>query len=414
MLDVIISVVTAVLAFAVMLPLIVFVHEYGHFKVARLCGVRVDTFSIGFGKSLLQWTDKKGTVWKIAAIPLGGFVKFFGDANAASAGTVAHSDGEEEEGHAGDAKPVTTQFTSERDRLAALLTEEEKSVCFHFKPVWQRMAVVAAGPLANFLLAIAIFAVILGTLGKTVIDPVIGEVQEDTAAAEAGLQAGDRIVAVNGRSVDEFEDISRWVKLSSGTSLTISVLRDGQTLDLLATPRRTKQIDGFGNEIEVGFLGIRTSADAVRRQEYGPLAALIGGIDEVRSVLSSTLKYLGRLVSLKEDPRQLGGPVKIAKYAGQAANSGFDDRFEASLGERVLLSFVSFISLAGLVSVSIGLLNLLPVPVLDGGHLVFYTYELLAGRPLNDKVQGFAFRLGMVMIGSLMIFVLVNDVIQLF
>ncbi|WP_370338284.1 RIP metalloprotease RseP [Parvularcula marina] len=494
MIELLVSIGISLAAFAVLLAFIVFIHEYGHFKVARLCGIRVDTFSIGFGPAMLKWTDKKGTVWKIAAIPLGGFVKFFGDANAASAGTSA----DEHEDH-----PMTTQFNSEKDRLAAVLTEEEKKVCFHFKPVWQRMAVVAAGPFSNFILGAVIFAILFATVGTQEITPVVGRVQAETAADEAGFEAGDKILTLNGRRVRDFTDMATRVKLSSGETLTFEVERDGRELTLIAVPKRVTQTDGFGNEVRVGQLGIVAFTDPVigvviddstaakagleagdrvlsvdgqpiftwsdiglvtegragetvpviierdgqemtfdveiysvtvtdtegnelsfdtlglgpKRdplQRLGPAAAAKAGVEQVGEVLGVTVRYLGRLISFKEDPRQLGGPVKIAKYAGQAAEAGFNPAYEIPLTDRILISLQTFINLAALISVSIGFMNILPIPVLDGGHLVYYAYEAIAGRPLSDRIQGIGFRIGLAIVGTFMIFVIVNDVVGLF
>lgn len=494
MADVALSIAVAVAAFAVLLAFIVFIHEYGHFKMARLCGVKVDVFSIGFGPAFLKWTDRKGTVWKIASIPLGGFVKFFGDANAASAGADA-----QDEAHG----PATTQFGSEKDRLDALLSEEEKRVCFHFKPVWQRMLIVASGPLSNFILAIVIFAGLFMAVGVRTLDPVVGRVASDTAAADAGFEPGDRVLAINGRRIDDFNELAARVKLGSDETLRFAVERDGEREVLVATPRRTDQTDGFGNDVRQGQLGIElysapvvgfvqdgspagragiepgdrmvrvadeeifTFSDIARAIEgrmgetvpvvalragaerrfsvtlgeavytaedgtetryatfgvtpqqaplrrLGPIQAAGAGVERMGEVLGWTIRYLGRLVSFQEDPRQLGGPVKIAQYAGQAAQSGFDPNYDISLGERLILSLTQFIQLAALISISIGFMNLLPIPVLDGGHLVYYAYEAVAGRPLSDRVQGIGFRIGLAVVGTFMIFVLVNDVVGLF
>ncbi len=392
-------------AFAVLLPLVVFIHEYGHFKTARLCGVRIDVFSIGFGPALKQWTDRHGTVWKIAAIPLGGFVKFFGDANAASAGAQT---AEGDEHH-----PMTTQFGSEKERLGAQLTEEEKRVCFHFKPVWQRALIVAAGPFANFALAIAIFTVIFASIGTSYLKPVVGSVQEESAAAEAGFQAGDEILAINGRRVAQFSDMQMRVSIASDEELTFLVDRAGEEITLVATPRRTVRTDDFGNEVKIGVLGIRGDGEYLEWRRYGPIEAVGAGVGKVWQVVEITGRFLSRLVTLQEDPRQLGGPVTMAKYAGQSVMTGFDERLEVGMGDRVLTSVISFVQFAAFVSVSIGFLNLLPVPVLDGGHLLYYAYEAIAGRPLSDQVQGVGFRIGLVVVGSLIVFVVVNDVFQL-
>lgn len=410
------GIVVALAAFAVLLPLIVFVHEYGHFKVARLCGVRVDAFSIGFGKALVGWTDRHGTRWQISAIPLGGYVKFFGDANAASAGVTDNgmhlgsdlSPAEAEAPHEPTQGPGTTQFGSERARLEAVLTPQEKAVCFHFKPVWQRMAVVAAGPLANFVLAIAIFAVIFATFGRPVLAPVIGSVDAQTAAAEAGFVAGDKILTMDGRAVSDWNAMSNRIRLSSDTALDFEVERDGATVSLTATPRRATVEDAFGNEVAVGQLGIR-SAELPSYKRFGPIAAVGEGVKEVGSTLAMTVRMIGRLLTGYENPRELGGPIKIAQLAGQAASSGFTAEGDIALGRRALASLTTFATLAALISVSIGFLNLLPVPVLDGGHLVFYTYEAVAGRPLPERVQGAGFTIGLVMVACLMIFVVGND-----
>ncbi|WOI52758.1 M50 family metallopeptidase [Parvularcula sp. LCG005] len=401
--DFLVPVIISVASFSVLLPLIVFVHEYGHFKTARLCGVKVDTFSIGFGPTLTQWIDRRGTAWKIAAVPLGGYVKFFGDANAASAGA-----------DAGEEKQSGTQFKSEKAKLESLLTPEEKRVCFHFKPVWQRMLIVAAGPFANFILAVVIFAALYSTIGERYLQPVIQEVVADSPAAEAGMMPRDRIVRIENHRVKSFNDVQMRVRLSAESPLDIVVERNGATVPLVLTPERTEMTDGFGNTVSAGRAGISFSADDPVFIRYNPITATWRGVQQVGSVLDTTVVYLGRLVTGREDPRQLGGPVKIAQYAGQAVSSGFDAEVEAPLTARVLTSLTNFIQLAALMSVSIGFLNLLPVPVLDGGHLVYYGYEAVAGRPLSDRVQGIGFRIGLALVGSLMIFVVVNDVVQLF
>lgn len=403
--NVLIPILVAIPSFIVLLALIVFIHEYAHFKTARLCGVRVDTFSIGFGPALFSWTDKHGTVWKVAALPLGGFVKFFGDANAASAGT-SSKDGVE------GPKPVTTQFNSAKDRLAAVLTEEEKNVCFHFKPVWQRFVIVAAGPVSNFILGAVIYAVMLMAIGVQITEPIVSTVQEDSAAAEAGFEEGDRIVSINGRQIDDFNDLRMVVILSSNTPLDFVVDRNGQQMELTATPRRTETVDAFGNEVKMGILGISASTENDIFKRYGPVEAVAGGVARVGDVLQTTLRYLGRLVTGREDTSQLGGPISIAKYAGQATMFGFNPDFEIPLSQRILASLQTFFSLAAGVSISIGFLNLLPIPVLDGGHLVFYTYEAIAGRPLSDRIQAVGFQIGFVLLATFMIFVIINDVMK--
>ena len=495
--------VISVLSFLVLLPLIVFIHEYGHFKTARLCGVRVDAFSFGFGRELFGWTDRHGTRFKISALPLGGYVKFFGDGNAASApqpgSDLMPAEAEAPEEAPGEGGAAPTQFASRRAQLEAVLTEDEKAVCYHFKPVWQRMAVVAAGPFANFVLALVIFTALFGLLGRPYTPPIVGEVQADSAAEAAGFAPLDRIVSINGRRVTSFDGLRNRVLLSSDTALDFGVERGGERIALTATPRRETMTDAFGNEIKVGLLGVTpyvdptisgvaedspaaraglrpgdrivgldgeavfslttveraraerpgetlaltverngrrrevaVTLDAVAREgaepygylgvlqppqerrSYGPVAAVGAGASEVGRVLETSLRGLGRLVTGREDLRSLSGPISIGRYAGQAVQSGFVPGTEAALRDRLLTSAVNFLNLAALISVSIGFLNLLPVPVLDGGHLLFYAYEAVAGRPLPEWVQGAGSAVGLVLVGLLMLFVVANDVVRLF
>jgi regulator of sigma E protease len=395
------TVIVSLLSFLVMLPLIVFIHELGHFQTGRLFGIRIDAFSIGFGPTIRAWSDRHGTIWKLCAIPLGGYVKFFGDANAASAGTAAEN------------ATGTTQFGSERERLENALSEKDKRDCFHFRPVWQRAAVVAAGPMANFVLAAFLLAAILMAFGRLTVEPVVGQVIEDSAAAEAGFEPGDRILALNGATVRSFDTMASRVKLSSGDELTFRIERDGETLELEATPRRVIQTDGFGNTIEAGQLGISADPRYVTRTRFGPLQAGVEGVREVGRIIGMTARYFSRLVTLREDPSQIGGPVRIAQFAGQAASSGFQPADDVSIWDRIATSGANFFQVAALISISVGFLNLLPVPVLDGGHLLFYGYEAVAGRPMNETVQAGLFRLGLAVVGSLIVFVLINDVLHL-
>ncbi len=394
----------SILAFAVLLMIIVFFHEYGHFSVARLLGVRVDIFSIGFGKPILKWIDRKGTEWRISWLPLGGYVKFFGDLNAASQAPKEAAQ-----------KPVTTQFPGpdKADEIAGGMTAEERKVCFHFKPLWRRAAIVAAGPVANFVLAVVIFAALFMIFGRPIPAAVIGEVTAASAAQEAGFQAGDRILAVNGRAIESFTDVQDIVIVGGGDPIEFHVLRGDGEVDIRVAPRRVDSQDRYGNPVEVWQLGLRQDANAVSFETYGPIAAVREGFRELRRILTLTVKLLGKLVLGKEDVKQLGGPIKMATYAGQSVMSGFDD---ASYSQppgflvKLRVSLVDFIFLAAVVSVSIGFLNLLPIPVLDGGHLLYYAYEAVAGRPLGARAQAMGFRLGIVLLASLMIFVTWNDI----
>ena len=391
-------------AFLVLLTIIVFIHEYGHFSVARMLGIRVDVFSIGFGKTLARWVDKKGTEWRIAALPLGGYVKFFGDLNAASQASPA-----------AEQKPATTQFPApgHEDEVAQGMTPEERKVCFHFKPVWARALVVAAGPVANFVLAVAIFAVMFMTLGRGSLEPVAGEISPNSAAEEAGIMTGDRIVSVDGREVTDFNQMSDLVLLSGGDSLDIVIDRAGERVEISVTPRRVEDVDRYGNEIERWLLGIGADTNSYSFRQFGPLEALSEAVGELGRILSLTIKFIGKIILGKEDVNQLGGPIKMAQYAGQSAMSGFDEtRYTEPPGFLLMLkmSLIEFISLAAVVSVSIGFLNLLPVPVLDGGHLLYYAYEAVVGKPLGARLQAIGFRVGIVMLASLMIFVTWNDI----
>ena len=394
-------------AFLALLLIIVFIHEYGHFSVARLCGIRVDVFSIGFGKPLLRWVDRKGTEWRIAAIPLGGYVKFFGDLNAASQASP--------EVEQSKPAPATTQFPKpgQEDEVGHGMTAEERAVCFHFKPVWARAAVVAAGPMANFVLAVVIFASLFMIFGRPYAEPVVGSVLAGSAAQEAGVEAGDRIVAINGRPVEKFRQIQDAVMVSGGATLRFTVVRESGEKELSVRPTRVEAEDRYGNPIEIWQLGIGGDRNARGSEKFGPLGAIGEGIKELGRILRVTVQFLGKIITGKEDASQLGGPIKMAQYAGQSAMSGFDDAAynePPGFGQKLKVSLVDFISLAAIVSISIGFLNLLPVPVLDGGHLMYYAYEAIAGRPLGVGAQAVGFRVGIVLLASLMIFVTWNDI----
>ncbi|MHA7873332.1 MAG: M50 family metallopeptidase, partial [Hyphococcus sp.] len=394
-----------ILAFITLLTVIVFFHEYGHFSVARLLGVRVDVFSIGFGKPLLRWTDRKGTEWRIAALPLGGYVKFFGDMNAASQAPT----------EATEKRPVTTQFPTpgHEEEVADGMTAAERAVCFHFKPVWARAAIVAAGPIANFVLAVAIFATSFMVLGRTTLEPVIGGVSPDSAAETAGFAPGDRVLSIDGRRIDRFDQLYDVVLLSGGESLTVLVDRQGETAEIVVTPRRVESMDRYGNQIDRWLLGVSADSGSYQYEKLGFVEAVAQGVREVGRILVVTVRFLGKIILGKEDATQLGGPIKMAQYAGQSAMSGFDESgYREPPGFLAMLkaSLVDFIFLAAVVSVSIGFLNLLPIPVLDGGHLLYYAYEAVAGEPLGARAQAIGFRVGIVMLASLMIFVTWNDI----
>lgn len=358
--------------FLFVLTIVVFFHELGHFLVARWCRIRVLTFSLGFGPELVGRNDRKGTRWKISAVPLGGYVKFLGDDNAASAP---------------DAEAV------------AAMPEEERKQTFLAQPVWARAAVVAAGPVANFLLAIVIFAGIFMFHGKQIATARVDSVQPGSAAAAAGLKPGDLVTAVDGQPIASFNDLQRTVGISAGQTLQITVDRSGETLTFSAKPTLTEIKDKFGNVHRLGVLGITRSVkpeDAVV-EKAGPFKALWLGTQETWFVTSRTLSYIGGVLTGREAADQLGGPIRIAQVSGQVASAGF----------------VALLNLAAILSVSIGLLNLFPVPLLDGGHLLFYGIEAVRGKPLSERAQEFGFRIGFAIVVLLMIFATFNDILHL-
>jgi regulator of sigma E protease len=357
-----------VVPFLFVLTIVVFFHELGHFLVARWCGVRVLTFSIGFGPELVGFNDRHGTRWKLSAIPLGGYVKFFGDDNAASV-------------------PDTETIRQ--------MSEEEKRDSFFFKRVPQRAAIVAAGPIANFLLAIVIFAAVFTFYGKQATPARVDSVQPNSAAQAAGFQPGDLIVAIDGRRIETFTDMQRLVSASAGQTLDLEVDRGGARLHVKATPALTELKDNFGNVHRIGVLGITGAREPPVRVD--PLTAVKLGVDETWFVVERTLSYIGGVVVGKESADQLGGPIRIAQVSGQVATAGF----------------VALIHLAAVLSISIGLLNLFPIPLLDGGHLLFYAIEAIRGRPLSDRAQEVGFRIGLAIVLLLMIFATFNDILHL-
>ena len=366
------GVVAYIIPFLFVLSLVVFFHELGHFLVARWCGVRVLVFSIGFGPEIVGFNDRHGTRWKISAIPLGGFVKFFGDENAASVPDSA--------------------------RLA-VMDADERAHSFMFQPVAKRAAIVVAGPLANFLLAIVIFAGVFMLYGKQTMSARVDSVQADSAAAEAGFKAGDVVVAINGRPIENFTEMQRIVGSSAGETLAVTVDRDGSQLVLNAKPALKEVKDNFGNVQRVGILGISRSMapEDLKLHPVAPPQAVVLAVQETWSVIERTLGYIGGVIAGREAANQLGGPIRIAQMSGQVASFGF----------------VPLIQLAAVLSVSIGLLNLFPIPLLDGGHLLFYLIEGVRGRPLSERAQEVGFRIGLAIVLMLMIFATFNDIVHL-
>ncbi len=358
-----------IVPFVLVLSLLVFVHEMGHYLVGRWSGIRILAFSIGFGPELLGFTDKHGTRWKLSLIPLGGYVRFFGDEDVSS-------------------KP-------DDDKLASM-SEEDRARSFAGAKLWKRAATVAAGPIANFILAIAIFAVLFSIYGRSVADPVVAEVKPGSVAAEAGVAPGDLLIAIDGTRVETFDDVRRYVSIRPEQQIVVTIERNGQTLDVPMVPARTDMTDQFGNKIEIGLIGIVTNQEVghFRVQTYSPLEAVKEGAIQTWHIVTGTFKYIGNLISGYMKPDQLGGPIRVAQASGQMA----------TLGVAALLQ------LAAVLSVSIGLLNLMPVPVLDGGHLMFYAIEAVRGKPLGSSAQDIAFRIGLAMVLSLMVFATWNDI----
>ena len=358
--------------FVFVLSLVVFFHELGHFLVARWCGVRILVFSIGFGPELAGFYDRHGTRWKIAAIPLGGYVKFFGDDSVAS--------------------------TPDRS-LIENIDPAEREHSFVFQSVAKRAAIVVAGPVANFILAIVIFAGIFMIFGMQTLSPRVDEVQPGSPAAAAGFKPGDMVLSIDGDKIDSFETMQRIVSDSAGTALKITVERNGAPVALTATPVLHQEKDIFGNVQRIGLLGIRRSPSPgdVKYQRVSPPKAVWLSVQETWFVVDKTLTYLGRVVIGRERANQLGGPIRIAQMSGQVAS----------------ISFVALVHLAAVLSVSIGLLNLFPIPLLDGGHLLFYEIEATRGRPLSERAQEVGFRIGFAIVIMLMIFATFNDIVHL-
>jgi regulator of sigma E protease len=355
-------------AFLVALLLIVFIHEYGHYIVARWCGVSVTAFSIGFGKELIGWNDKAGTRWKLCLFPLGGYVKFEGDMNAASL-----PDGTE-------------------------VVEDRKPGNFHSKAVWQRALVVVAGPVANFILAIVIFAGLYIFVGVPAMPPRVDEVLKDSAAEKAGIIAGDFVREIDGVKIIYFGDLQTAVVTRAGEELTVIIERNSKLIPLVLIPTTQLVDDGSGGKVRIGLLGVRHegSKDPVIFAKYSPIEAVAKAADKTWFIVKTTLKYLGKLFTGRENSDQIGGALAIANGAGVAASAGF-------------LQFASFIAF---LSVSVGLINLFPVPMLDGGHLFFYALEALRGKPLGPKTQEWSFRIGLSVVVMLMVVGTFNDVLR--
>lgn len=350
--------------FIPVISVIVFVHEFGHYFVAKRCGVKVDAFAIGFGKEIVGWNDKSGTRWKICWLPFGGYVKMFGDINPASA----------------------------PDPNMQNLSDEDKKKTFHFKPLPQKAAIVAAGPFTNFLFTIVVLTFFFSHYGKMESPTQIGEILGGGAAEEAGLHPGDVILSLDGEKVQNFSDIARIVSLNQGTAMEAVFLRDKVKQVMQITPHVVKVDDALGNEIKIGQIGIKAMEG--NYVKLNVVQAIPEAVKETYFICTSTLKALGQMVKGQRGFEDLGGPIRIAKYSGQASKKGF----------------ATVLWLMALISANLGLINLFPIPALDGGHLLYYVIEALQGRPLAEKFQEYGLRFGIALIIALALFATFNDI----
>ena len=360
---------TYIIPFIILILVVVFIHEYGHYYFARKYGVGVTDFSIGFGKEIFGWNDKSGTRWKICWIPLGGYVKFFGDRNVFS--------------------------QADHEKILKQYNKEDQEKLFVIKPLYQRALIVFGGPLANFLLAIAIFFCIYTFVGKDFTPAMITEVQKDSPAMVGGLKDNDVILEIDGNKVESIMDVSKFITTSTRDIIDFKVERLDQEYLIKVKPNIVFSEDNLGNMINKRMVGIKLGAvnNEINHVKLGPAQAIIHSIKEVYFVSASSLKYIGSMIKGSGDTSQLGGPIRIAKITGQVAEIGI----------------LPFISIMAYISISLGLINLFPIPMLDGGHLMFYAFEKILGRPLSQKTQEGFFRIGMFLLVSLMFFTTFND-----
>ena len=359
----------SILPFITLILVVVFIHEYGHYYFAKKYGVGVTDFSIGFGKEIFGWNDKSGTRWKICWIPLGGYVKFFGDRNVFS--------------------------QADQEKIINKYSSEDQKKLFVLKPLYQRAIIVAAGPFANFLLAIVIFLSIYMFIGKDFTPAMINEVQNESPAQVAGLKKNDVILEIDGNKVKSILDVSKLIMMSTSEFIDFKVSRFDNELILKVKPNVVDGEDNMGNKVKKRMVGIKLSPfnNEINHVKLGPTKALYHSLNEVYFVSISSLKYLGSIIVGSGDSSQLGGPIRIAKITGQVAEFGF----------------IPFLSIMAYISISLGLINLFPIPLLDGGHLMFYSFEKILGRPLSQKTQEGFFRIGMFLLLSLMFFATFND-----
>jgi len=358
-----------IIPFIALITIVVFIHEYGHYYFAKKFGVGITDFSIGFGREIFGWKDNSGTRWKICWIPLGGYVKFFGDRNVFS--------------------------QSEQKKIIAKYSEKDIKKLFILKPLYQRAIIVAAGPLANFLLAILIFIFINIFVGKDITPAIVDEVQENSPAFFAGVKKNDKIIVIDNKKVESILEVSAFINIATSENINISILRDNKEIILSIKPKLIDTKDSFGNSVKKKIIGIKLSIPkkSFKRKSLTPSKAIYYSFKEVWFVTITSLKYFGMMITGSADTSQLGGPIKIAKITGQVSEHGI----------------IPFINMMAYISISLGLVNLFPIPMLDGGHLMFYFFEKLLGRPLGQKTQENFFRIGLFLLFFLMFFVTFND-----
>jgi len=360
---------TYIVPFIILITIVVFIHEFGHYYIAKRCGVGITDFSIGFGKEIFGWNDKSGTRWKFCWIPLGGYVKFFGDRNVFS--------------------------QSEQQEIINKYNKEDREKLFILKPLYQRSLIVAAGPIANFILAIIIFVMIFMFVGKDMTPAIIDEVNKDSPAFVSGMKKNDKIIYIDNNKVESILEVSTFINTSTAEIIEFIVVRENKEISLLVKPNVIDGKDSLGNSVKKRMIGIKLSSlnNGNEKKPLGPSKAIYYSFKEVWFVTTTSLKYLGKMITGSADSSQLGGPIRIAKITGQVAEYGV----------------IPFLSIMAYISLSLGLINLFPIPMLDGGHLMFYLIEKVLGRPLNQKIQEGFFRIGLLLLFSLMFFTTFND-----
>lgn len=356
------------IAFIFVIITLVFVHEAGHYCVAKLCGVRVEKFSIGMGKEIFGYTDQSGTRWSLSCIPLGGYVKMFGDADEAS-----------------------NPDLSKLEKMA----DHEKSASFYYKTIWQKLAIVVAGPLSNYLFAIMLFTMIACFAGVAKVSPVVAQVIEKSPAEQVGILVDDKIVRVNGNVIKDFSDLQEFMALHNTTdSFELDILRNGEETRLTLHPQMREITDPFGDKRIIPYIGVAASKFSF--QKYSYFEALMYGVEQSYSLSLTTMKALYQMIIGKRSVKEIGGPISIAKYSGKTVQMGF-------------LAIIWFLAL---LSVNLGLMNLLPIPMLDGGHILFYMVEIITGKTLKKSIQEYGLRIGLFILGSLMVFATINDLVR--